>query len=88
MSREEYRNHVHKILDLVMDIQEKKSKKTRVGMEVYAGTKDVGVFVVEGKGKASAMYCTNYHREDEMDTTEEIIDALTKLKAELETSHE
>ena len=80
MSKQEYRNDLHKILDLVMDVQEKKGPVA--SFELRPSTNDVVVAVFSRDRKLNEMFFTNYRWVEEMDTTEEIIKALESAKME------
>ena len=84
MTRKEYRNHVHDILDLVMDIQElnvKTGGKVTVSVQTYREDNRVRVWL---KGQRLVFY--DFRPEMKLGDTEpeEIIAMLQKIKAELE----
>lgn len=83
MTREEYRNHVHTIVDLVMDIQETDSEdKPAISVNIYSDVSGVIVWKYEGK---SAKQYTIHHQKRPWDTSiEKVLEMLQKIKAELD----
>ena len=82
MSKQEYREGVHKILDLVMDIQEQKGYPV-ASFEIRPSTNNVAVGIYRTKGELCGLYVTNYPPAKNMDTPKEIIEALEIAKQEM-----
>ena len=85
MTREEYRNHVHNIVDLVMDIQEASTDETypRAGIDLYPFGCVAEVWI-ESRPRKMKGYSFSYPKRAGDIKPEEIIEMLQKIKAELD----
>ena len=82
MTQEEYRNHVHTIVDLVMDIQEiDPEHKPVVSVNIYSDV--AGIMVWEYEGKGAKQYTTRYQKKFWDTPIEKLLEKLQNIKAEL-----
>ena len=90
MSNQEYRNNIHTIADLVVDIQELNGgaeDEMTASMEICRGSRIVKVWIKKDCEKLG--FCTFRPEMKLWDTKpEEIIKMLQEVKAELEKKHE
>ena len=84
MTREEYRNHVHTMVDLVMDIQETVSSGfyPRAGIYLYGHTNSVEVWIEKDRGSLKG-YELGYPMRHWDTNPEDIIKMLQDVKTTL-----